>query len=206
MPLLRALDVCSQRLAADGVGLSLVATPAGAAEPVLATDPVAEELEELQFTIGDAPCQSAARTGDPVLVDDLSACGAWCRWPVLAREMLQRGASGVFAFPVTVGSVTIGALNAYRRRPGSLSRGQLGDADTCVRSISALALGPAGPSEYLDRVLDGPFHTRVACVHQAAGILSARYGLTAADALAQMRLQAVNDERRLIDVADEIIG
>src|SRR3954465_1026322 len=62
-----AVLACVQLLAAAGAGLSIL-RDGGLREPVLATGPGVEELEELQFTLGQGPCTEVVAGGGPVLV------------------------------------------------------------------------------------------------------------------------------------------
>ena len=69
------LAACVQVGQVDGGGLSLRTTE-GPHEPLLGTDTVAENLEHLQFTLGEGPCVDASASGSPVLVPDLDDAGS----------------------------------------------------------------------------------------------------------------------------------
>src|SRR5215470_3160346 len=75
-----AVNACASALAAAGVGLSISHHDVPR-EPVLASAPAAEELEELQFTLGQGPCVDAVAGRGPVLVPDLSQLDSRSRWP-----------------------------------------------------------------------------------------------------------------------------
>ena len=75
-------------------------------------------LEELQYTLGEGPCVDAYRLGQPVFEPDLRRAGV-TRWPAFADPAVQGGARAVFGFPMSVGSVRLGALNLYRDGPGA---------------------------------------------------------------------------------------
>ena len=101
---IRHVVIASVRaLGATGAGLSL-ARGAGPREPVLATAPLFEDLEDLQFTVGVAPCSDAVAVGGPVLVPDLAGLEAGRRWPVFAPSAVERGMHGMFVFPVAAGA------------------------------------------------------------------------------------------------------
>ena len=62
----------------------------------------------------------SARHGRPVLVADLDD-SAETRWPAFTQAVLEEGVSAVFALPVSLSSLRVGALDLYRSRAGGLS-------------------------------------------------------------------------------------
>ena len=79
----------------------------------------AEQLSELEYTLGEGPGIDAVRTSRPVLVGDLEGVGS-ARWPAYAAALLDSGISAVFAFPLQVGAAGVGVLLLYGHSPGSL--------------------------------------------------------------------------------------
>ena len=63
--LLHAVTACAQALSAIGAGLAITGD-GGVLEPLLASDPEAGELEELQFALGEGPGRDAIRADAPV--------------------------------------------------------------------------------------------------------------------------------------------
>jgi hypothetical protein len=63
-------------------------------EPVLASAPEAEEMEDLQFALGQGPCMDAVAGRGPVLVPDLTRLDAQRRWPLFAAAATDRGVRG----------------------------------------------------------------------------------------------------------------
>jgi hypothetical protein len=64
----------------------------------------------LQFTFGEGPSLDAVTHGRPVLVSDLGAAEEH-RWPAFTGVVLAGGVCAVFAFPISVASCRVGALN-----------------------------------------------------------------------------------------------
>src|SRR5579883_2280842 len=104
-------------LGVDGVCAGLGTGPSGL---VLAWghEAVSTELEDLQFTLGQGPGLDAA-AGSPVLIADLAAETA--RWPVFAPAAAALGVRAVFALPLRIGAISVGALLAHRATPGRWS-------------------------------------------------------------------------------------
>ena len=96
------------------------------------TDPVAEALEHLQFTLGEGPCLDAFRTGEVVKTGPLDDERAEARWPQFAPQAAAAGFDSVFAIPMRLRDTVLGSLNLFRIGPGEAS-------DTDIAAARALA-------------------------------------------------------------------
>lgn len=185
------------------VTLTLSATPR---ETVYASDPVASQLEELTLTLGEGPSVDAG-TGGPVLVADLTAPDSLARWPVFAPAATQDGVRAVFALPLQVGAIRLGVLDLYRTRPGDLDREQLSNALLLADTACALLLDA---THHDHAHLNGhrPEHAGLQHpeVHQATGMITVQLGVNAAVALVRLRAHAYANDRRLRDVAADIVA
>jgi hypothetical protein len=201
-----AVIACADLLAAAGAGLVMAAngTPM---EPLLASSPITEELEELQFLLGQGPGPEALAGRGPVLVADLAAPDAQHRWPVFAPAAVEHGIRAMFAFPVAAGAALIGVLDVYRRSPGSLSQQELADALTFADAVLLLALDSRGGiASGLSDLLDTELSARRAHVHQATGMVAAQLEVSVTDALAALRAYAFTRGLRLEDVAADVVA
>jgi hypothetical protein len=185
------------------VTLTLRATPR---ETVYVSDPIASRLEELSLTLGEGPGVDAS-TGSPVLVADLIGPASLARWPVFAPAATQDGVRAVFALPLQVGAIRLGVLDLYRTQPGDLDREQLADALLLADTACALLLD----ATHRDQPhLDGhpPEHAdlRHPEVHQATGMITVQLGVSAAVALVRLRAYAYTHDRRLRDVAGDVVA
>ncbi|WP_424187086.1 GAF domain-containing protein [Actinokineospora sp. G85] len=115
----RVCRACVDLLPVDGVSVSAM-TGVASRERLYASDPVADRIEALQFSLGEGPCFQAFNTQRPVFAPDVRATGA-AAWPVFAAEIVTEQVGAVFAFPLVSGAISIGALDMYRRAPGWLS-------------------------------------------------------------------------------------
>lgn len=205
--LLDAMNACVQLLSAAGAGLAL--TSAESPQPVMATDAMIAELDELQFTLGEGPSGEAVTSGACVLEADLSGAAAGRRWPSFAAAATERRVHGLFAFPVHAGAAKLGVLSVYRYDAGPLDADQLRNALVCADIVFALALDhTSGVTVELDEVIETAFATqhRNAEVHQAAGYLAAQADIGVADALARLRAHAYSSGVPLHEVAIEVMA
>lgn len=190
-------------LSASGVGLSVRATN-GTYGMAAASDPDTERIEELQFTYGEGPCVDAFTTSRPVLVSDLAA-DAMRRWPVYAPAIHDAGVRAVFAFPLQIGAVRLGALDVFRTRTGPLSRTELGRAFTYADQIVTTLLdGQERATEDADGLADA-IDNRIE-LFQAQGMVMVQLGTSLAEALTRIRAHAFAQDRRLSDVAADIVA
>jgi hypothetical protein len=135
--------------AVAAVGRLVAGRDGGPREPVFVTDPCTDELQELQFMLGEGPCMDALSGGRAVLAADLSSAGSQRRWPAFAPAAMQRGVRAVFSFPIQRGAIRFRVLGVYRLLIGPLSRIETADALLCADVALTLALddravSPAG--------------------------------------------------------------
>ena len=142
----RICEACVAALPLDRAALTLM-TGADQQEPLWASDDVARELDELQFSLGEGPCVQAFVDRRPVLVADLAERGD-ARWPVFAAAALRTPVRALFVFPVQAGAITVGVLDLYRDTPGMLEpddiRGALRAADAAMWTVLGLLDGVTG--------------------------------------------------------------
>lgn len=135
----RVCEVSAQVLGVSGAGMCLIG---GRQHQIVVhgTDPLAEQLADLQVTLGEGPCTEAVATGRPVVVPDLAG-DVPAHWGRYAQEALTRGVRALFTFPLQAGTLQLGALDLYRLSPGPLTPDQTADAGllTDIASRSMLA-------------------------------------------------------------------
>lgn len=191
-------------LRVTGAGVALMDAEARHAGMLAASDGPSEAMEELQFTLGEGPCVDASHSRRPVLHPDLEATGA-TRWPGFGPAAMTRGVRAVFAFPVQVGAIRLGALDLYRDTPVSLTDHQLTDALDFADAATTLLLqlqeasddGSASP-------LTEAYDNR-AVVHQATGMVSVQLDVDLAQALLRLRAHAYAEQRPIASVAGNVV-
>lgn len=202
--------VCAAAVAGvgvDGAGVTVMVSPI-VRDTVHATDRVAGELEEWQLAFGQGPCVDAFAAGGPVLVVDLRSPDYSARWPAFTPAALGSGARAVFALPMQVGAIRLGVLDLYRTRPGPLSPHELADAlafaDTAGMLLLDGAAGTQPDTADLAWQRDDPT-AHQAQVHQATGMILVQLGVSAEAAFARLRAYAYAQDRRLGDVARDVV-
>lgn len=203
----RICDLCVAMLDVTGAGISMM-TEAGSRGVVYATDDVAAQIEDLQLTLGEGPCVHSVRSGVPVLIPDLEVPDdvAVARWPAFMKGAGVVGVRAVFAFPLRIGAINVGALDLYRDRPGELSGAHL-RAGFMAADAAALALLRAH-TERADAIADD-VETRSAFelqVHQATGMVQTQLGVTTEEAFLALRARAFALGRPLVDVATDVVA
>ena len=196
----------TQLLHAAGTTVS-VSSAQATLEPLFSTDPRSEELEELQLTLGQGPSVDASATNLPVLVANLASRRTEHRWPMFVPAALSHGIHGIFAFPVTVGAARVGVVDIYRESAGLLTSTELAYGLVCTDAVLQLAL-EAQAGVVHDRSYPGyvELADRRAEVHQAAGMVSVQMGVDVTDALARLRAHSYAHDRRLTDVARDVVA
>ena len=173
-------------------------------ETVAASDSRAARLDEAQFDLGEGPCWDAVDTRAPVLQPDLQESGA-ARWPALVHSLQREDIGGLYAFPMTVGSLVMGAVDLYRTGSQPL----LNDEVFRATAIAAV-LGPYVLRRALARIAgdepapdESPFSRRM--VHQATGFVMAQLGVSASEAEMLIRGRAFASGRTMRETASGII-
>lgn len=200
----RLCEVSATVTGLDGAGITVMTGEVNQGS-LGASDEVSRAIEELQFTLGEGPCVDAHRDQRPVLEPDLRA-PAELRWPAFSPLVLEAGGRAIFAFPLQLGAVRLGALDLYRDRPGQLTDDQHADALVMADVVTeaVLMMQSGAPSGLLAAALaEGadlhPF------VHQATGMVAAQLGASVGDALVRLRASAFGDGRALDDVAKDVL-
>ncbi|WP_406725059.1 GAF domain-containing protein [Streptomyces sp. GD-15H] len=107
--------VC-EGLGVDGATLSLL-TDTPSRQLLAASNDAALLLEEIQFTVLEGPCISAARTGEPVAVADLRhELTLWPLFGAMVREKLPHVGS-VYALPLSSATTSSGRSTCWRCDP-----------------------------------------------------------------------------------------
>lgn len=200
--------VCAASISATGVDSAAVAVTLRASprEVLCASDRTASELEELTLTLGEGPCV-AASSGGPDLIADLAAPECLARWPAFAPAAVLAGVHAVFALPLQVGGIRLGVLDLYRARAGGLDGEQLADALVLADTACAVLLdGGWRHRSTQDEGRPEQAGLQHPEVHQATGMVTVQLGVTAEVALIRLRAFAYSHDRRLRDVARDVVA
>ncbi len=180
---------CTDAIGVTGAGLMLVAGERSLG-CIGVSDPMTNEVEQVEYTLGEGPCLAAYATRTPVFDPDLEGPDT-VGWPEFRRGALSAGVRAAFGFPLLVERICIGAMNLYHDEPGTLTGEQIANAVVVAQLASRMLLdwqaeAPAGTIAWqLERV---PTHRME--VHQATGRIAAQAGIPLPDALALLRAYA----------------
>jgi GAF domain/ANTAR domain len=197
-------------LSASGAGISVM-TDDGTRGETAASDPASERIEELQFILGEGPCMDAFASRRPVLIPDLGdpSAEAGGRWPFYSPAASAGGLRAVFAFPLQIGAARLGVLDVFRDWTGPLTPGEFADALTVAAVTVATLLDRhvQGRDSRVQEIDDNDYADGYrAEMFQAQGMVMVQLGVSLAEAMARMRAYAYARERRLSDVARDIVA
>jgi GAF domain-containing protein len=160
------------------------------------------ELFELQSEEG--PCPDCYRTGGPIVNQKLAADDG--RWPRFAPKALEAGFRSVYALPMHLRELTIGALNLFRADEGALPEADMlaAQAFADVATIAILQHRAGAEAKVVNQQLHDALNTRI-IIEQAKGVVSERAGLDMEQSFSRLRNHACNHNLRLVDVAQGVI-
>lgn len=174
-----------------------VATRAGEVKSLAATDPVAEELDDIQRRTREGPCLTSAWEQHTVRIKDIST---ETRWPAFCREAQRvTGVRSAQSFQLFKDRESMGALNFYGDRRDAF------DDDSLELGL-ILATHTAVAWNLLGR--DDQFRSALASrdvIGQAKGMLMERYDIDAAAAFGLLRRLSQETNTPLISVAEQVI-
>ncbi|HEX8005724.1 MAG TPA: ANTAR domain-containing protein [Trebonia sp.] len=211
-------DVCAVAVGSAQVSGAwvTVASDRGPDFVMCVTDPVCEQLAELQLTLGEGPSHDVLASAAPVLAADLSDQASGRRWPGFAAPAVRLGAGAVFAFPLSIGAIRAGVMGLYRGSPGALTDACFGDALILADAATMLLLDglrhgadPGAAAADGGQAVDGQspgLALHRAEIDQATGMLTMQLGVSVAEAFARLRAYAYAHDRRLADVASDIVA
>jgi hypothetical protein len=198
---------CVELLGVDGAAISFV--HGGVSHGTYGSSgELGRHLDELQFTLGQGPCLDAVAHDRPVLVPDLAAVTEQ-RWPAFAGAVLDAGVRAVFAFPVSIAAVPVGAIDLFCYQPGPLRTDQL-DASLHAAELAALPLLDLMGMDWTRTDDSGEPWTQLASlerveVYQATGMIMAQLGVGPAEALIRLRGHAFAHDQTASEVAWAIV-
>lgn len=124
------------------------------------------------------------------------------RWPVFRTEATRTGARAVFAFPIRIGAIWLGAVDFYRQTPGPLSQPELSTALSSVEEVGLAVL--EAPNHYGDP--EDAITTTNMIVHQAAGMVMGRLDSSIEEAMVRLRATAFAEGLTINELAADVVN
>lgn len=185
------------------IGL-IITTPTAGSRVEAPTSERMRDVLSFELAHGEGPSVACCRSGRRILNQDISTADP--PWPQFATKARSAGFRAATALPLRRHDDTLGAVGIFdaRGRPFSdteVSLAQtLADAATInLRHQSAL-LRSTRTSEQLQHAL-----TSRVTIEQAKGMTAARLGISLGEAFELLRCHARRCNRKLTDVADDVI-
>jgi GAF domain-containing protein len=187
----------------SGASVSTVGPLLGS-ETISASDALAARVDELQFDLGEGPCWDVVATGRPVLEPALRT-NPRRTWPAFSPAIERENIASLFAFPLMLGTLRIGAIDLYSAHAMELDETQTMQAETMAAVVSRHVLRRALDAAGGDYEDDGNAHSR-RVVHQATGMVLAQLRLPADDARLVIQGHAFATNQSMMDVASDIVN
>ena len=196
---------CTDLLGVAEAGL-LLADEHGQLRVTVASSERAEVLELFQLQNDEGPCLECYRTGRTIAAGDLATSGG--RWPRFSAAATEAGFASMIALPMRLRGDIVGALNLFSSQdviPLDDPRVSVAQAMADVATIAILQDRLVRHREVLTEQLQFALDSRVV-IEQAKGVMAARYGVDMESAFQMLRKRARDGRRRLVGVAEEVVG
>ncbi len=222
--LLEWLSVCDtamRQAGADGAALAVLTRSSRTRDLVHATDTIARQLDELQYTIGEGPCLDAYVYNRPQVYPELDNVAQTSRWPTFAAEATELGVHALFAFPIPDGQRPVGVLELYRRTAGSLAAADYAVTAACAAEIGRLMQSNweahAAQFDNAEKAIDAAATGGAASdesaeafartqIHIAGGMVAVQLAVNADEAIDRLRAYSYACGRSISSVAADIIA
>jgi GAF domain-containing protein len=167
------------------------------------TDPLAGDLDSVQYRSQRGPCLEAYQAGK-VVREKISQNDD--RWPEFSTIAANAGVHSVLAVPLVAAEQPFGALNLYSKSPGGYDEAA---EETAVLFSEQAAVACANAEVYW-RTYTLTEHLREALesrdvIGQAKGILMARHALTPDAAFEALRKASQHRNIKLRDIAEQVV-
>lgn len=166
------------------------------------SDPVAVAIDELQIRTGEGPCLDTMSGAGAMYASDL---GTDSRYPRFGPAARAAGIGSVVAYQLRVDHAD-GALNLYARLPDAFG---VHDRDKALilATVAATALTVAADRRNAQQHSDNLMHALASreVIGQAQGILIERQRITADQAFDILRRASQHLNRKLRDVAQDLV-
>ena len=194
---------CVNLLEVSAAGI-LLRNPDGVLEVVASSNEASRLMEVFQLESHAGPCVDAVATGEVVMIADTEELAQ--RWPEFAVAVERVGFRAVHAIPLRSRSQTIGALNLFVDRSGSMSPfdRRLAQALADIATIGLLQQRSRAAAETLAEQLQQALTTRIV-VEQAKGVIAEYGGVDMGSAFEALRAFARERQLKLSAVARQII-
>jgi GAF domain-containing protein len=168
------------------------------------TDQLAPELDQAQYDSGIGPCLDAFRHKKVFRIHDTEKDQ---QFPQFSEAAAAAGVRSVLSLPLVANHEGVGALNLYSQRPSAFSDDQV-KLSLALAAQAAIVLANAQAywdAYQLSQDLNEAMRSR-ATIEQAKGILMGAQRCGADEAFQMLVRASQRENRKLREIADEIVG
>ena len=186
---------------ADGAGLTLLEN--NRADTIVATADFVQQVDDIQYAMGEGPCISAARESRTFTSGSL---GGEQRWPHFGPRVARLGVHSVLSLPLVTPDGVFGAMNVYAHAKGafdehSVNVGELFSVPAAIAVQNAQVLAQA---KRLATNLQAALTSR-AVIDQAMGIVMSRTGCTPSEAFERLKARSQAEHIKVSAVAQSVV-
>lgn len=164
------------------------------------TDEIAARVDRLEWEAGEGPCVDAIMSNRFECDPDITANPTW---PRLAERVLRETpVRGMVGYRILVGERKLGALNLFADRPGALTS-DAADGGAVLAAFASVAIAAATQKAEARSLRDGLASNRE--IGKAVGLLMATHSIGDDAAFAVLREASTTLNRRLADIAQQIV-
>lgn len=188
-----------------GAAISVL-VPEMAQTTICSSNDTAARLDELQFDLGEGPCWQSLALRTPVIFADVQN-DPHSEWPhfgaAVRRAPVADEVGSMYAFPLFIGSLDIGAVDLYSHDARELTPVEVEDGRDLATVVSWQVIRRM-LSDFDETGLGNSPHSRRE-VHQATGMVLAQLDISAADAAMLLKAHAFTTGRSVNDIAADVI-
>jgi GAF domain-containing protein len=200
---LHEMAVLAARLVSGGLSCGMTMRSNGRPVTVACSDPLAAEVDEVQYALDDGPCLHAMRDGHIVRIEDTADTA---RWPEFEAKAASHGIRSCLALPLNSGARRVGALNLYARTASAFGAAEARRAENFAENASAaltLAIRMASHAALIEQLRSSLVSRTV--IDQALGIIMSRERCSQDRAFAILRTASQHSNVKLRDIATAMV-
>ena len=186
---------------AEGAGLTLLEE--NRSDTIVATADFVTQIDDIQYSLGQGPCISAAADQQTVMSGSL---GGDQRWPQFGSRAARMGVHSVVSLPLVTNARVLGAMNVYAHEKNAFTAdaGRLGELFAVPAAIAVQNAQVLAQTKRLASQLQAALSTR-GVIERAIGIMMSRSGGTEAEALDRLRSLSQHKHEKLPVIAQSIV-
>jgi GAF domain-containing protein len=191
----RAIPAC--------VAASITLVDRGRPTTPVSTNQMGFDADQAQYESREGPCLSAIETEAIVSMPSIAK---HAHWPKFRDAALGHGLRSSLSLPLMAGEAVIGALNLYADAEGAFAdSGTVAEQFAAQAAITLANAQAFGRADALAKNLEAALEHRDV-IGQAKGILMGAAARTSDEAFDILRRASQRSNRKLYDVAEEIVA